>query len=111
MDAKALGERIHTIRIDNGMTMNEFMNMIDDQPPKNSSGVVNNWEHGRNMPNKRRLATIASLIDTSVSRLLSEKPIDTMMGDHDWGIKGCPGPLGDDSLSKNKLVEGHHISK
>ena len=30
MDAKTLGKRIHKIRINNGMTMAEFINYIDD---------------------------------------------------------------------------------
>lgn len=54
MEAKTLGKRIHKIRINNGMTMAEFINLIDGtQHYKRFSGTVNNWEHGLNMPNKR----------------------------------------------------------
>ncbi len=74
MDAKTLGKRIHKIRINNGMTMAEFINLIDGtQHYKRFSGTVNNWEHGLNMPNKRRLKKIADLAGTTVSEILSEE--------------------------------------
>lgn len=91
--------------------MEEFINMIDDQPPKNPSGVVSNWEKGINKPNKRRLKKIADLIDEPVSRLLSEEPICTIMGHHDWGIDDEPGALADDVLSKREFDKLPHISK
>ncbi|GAB6198168.1 hypothetical protein YMSE1_05470 [Lactiplantibacillus plantarum] len=74
MEASMLGKRIHEIRVNNGMTMEEFISRIDGKPGKGRRGTVNNWEKGRNKPNKRRLMVIAHLAGTTVSKLLAEQP-------------------------------------
>lgn len=74
MDNKELGKFIHKMRINNGMTMVEFINFIDGTKHyKKFGSAVNNWEHGLYMPNKRRLKKIADLAGTTVSEILSEE--------------------------------------
>lgn len=65
-----LGKRIKTIRINLGLTMEEFIERVDGKSGKLRSGTVNNWENGKNAPNKKRLATIAKLGNVSVEYLI-----------------------------------------
>lgn len=58
---------IHDIRINLGETMEEFGKRFNT-----SKGTVNNWEKGRNLPNKANLKSIADLADISVDELLKE---------------------------------------
>lgn len=67
---KKLGNRISFIRTSLGLTMEEFIERIDNKPGKGRSGTVNNWEAGINAPNKRRLKRIAELGNVSVDYLL-----------------------------------------
>ncbi|CYW67299.1 XRE family transcriptional regulator [Streptococcus suis] len=53
-----LGERIKVIRVSLGETMEQF-----GQRFNTSKGTVNNWEKGRNAPNKANLKMIADLSD------------------------------------------------
>jgi len=66
MDKNEIGKRIRKIRTELGMTMEEFGKKIDDV----KSGVVSNWENGKQLPNKKRLKAIADLSDISVDSLL-----------------------------------------
>ncbi|MEX5936051.1 helix-turn-helix domain-containing protein [Mammaliicoccus sciuri] len=61
-----VGKRIRSIRLKNGMTMSSFGNYIDNV----KSGVVSNWENGKQLPNKLRLIKIAKLGNMSVDELL-----------------------------------------
>lgn len=71
-DPKVIGERISQIRMALGLTMEEFAKSIDETTTK---GTVSNWEHGRNLPNKARLARIAELGGYSLNGLLqTHKP-------------------------------------
>ena len=63
----ALGQRIKEIRINLGETMEEFGKRFNT-----SKGTVNNWEKGRNLPNKANLKSIADLADISVDELLDD---------------------------------------
>lgn len=65
-----IGERIKRIRLRLGLTMEEFIERIDDRSGKGRSGAVNNWERGINAPNKKRLAKIADLGGVSIDYLL-----------------------------------------
>ncbi|HEL2702345.1 TPA: helix-turn-helix transcriptional regulator [Streptococcus suis] len=56
-----LGERIKVIRVSLGETMEQF-----GQRFNTSKGTVNNWEKGRNAPNKANLKKIADLSDNSM---------------------------------------------
>lgn len=64
-DKKAIGKRIESIRLKVGETMEQFGERFNT-----SKGTVNNWEKGRNLPNKRNLASIASLGGISVEELI-----------------------------------------
>lgn len=61
-----IGERIKALRLEQGETMEEF-----GQRFNTSKGTVNNWEKGRNLPNKRNLLTMAKLAQMSVTMFLS----------------------------------------
>lgn len=65
-----LGSRIRAIRQQLGLSMEDFIERIDNKPGKGKSGTVNNWESGKNAPNKRRLKKIAELGGVSVDFLL-----------------------------------------
>ncbi|HFU4432316.1 TPA: helix-turn-helix domain-containing protein [Streptococcus suis] len=54
----ALSEQIKVIRVTLGETMEQF-----GQRFNTSKGAVNNWEKGRNAPNKANLKKIAELSD------------------------------------------------
>ena len=74
IDKKALGQRIKAIRLRLGLTMEEFIERIDNKPGRGRSGTVNNWETGKNAPNKNRLKRIAELGGVSVEYLLNGCP-------------------------------------
>ena len=65
---KIVGNRIRTIRRNLGFTMEQFGNELGT-----TKAVVNNWEKGRNLPNKANLLLIANIARTKVETLLSEK--------------------------------------
>lgn len=67
-DARAIGRRIHSIRAELGLSMEEFGQRID---PNAHSGTVSNWEHGLNAPNAARIKKIAELGNVSVDVLLT----------------------------------------
>ncbi|WP_143448956.1 helix-turn-helix domain-containing protein [Limosilactobacillus reuteri] len=71
IDKKALGQRIKAIRLRLGLTMEEFIERIDNKPGRGRSGTVNNWETGKNAPNKQRLKKIAELGGVSVEYLIN----------------------------------------
>lgn len=65
IDKKALGQRIKSIRLDKGMTLEEFGNLFGA-----SKSNVLGWENGRNAPNKERLKAISQNFNISIERLL-----------------------------------------
>lgn len=68
------GARIKAIRIMLGKTQSDLANSINKQLGSDGTvtrGTVNNWEHGRNLPNKRRLKAIADIANVSVDFLLN----------------------------------------
>ena len=71
IDKKALGRRIRAIRLQLGLTMEDFIERIDGKPGRGRSGTVNNWETGKNAPNKKRLKKIADLGGVSVEYLVN----------------------------------------
>lgn len=62
---KQVGNRIKDIRISLGLTMEEFGELF-----YTSKGTVNNWEKGRNLPNKENLQLIAYAGKISTAELL-----------------------------------------
>lgn len=71
IDNKIVGERIKKIRLSLGQSMEAFGENFNT-----SKGTVNNWEKGRNLPNKKNLKAIAKLGDMSVEELLHGKVSD-----------------------------------
>ena len=65
---KIVGKRIKTIRRNLGFTMEQFGNELGT-----TKAVVNNWEKGRNLPNKANLLLIANITKVKVETLLSEE--------------------------------------
>ena len=65
INKKYVGARIREIRLARGETLEEFGQLFGS-----SKGVVNNWEKGRNLPNKRRIKSIADMANISVQDLL-----------------------------------------
>lgn len=65
---KIVGNRIKTIRRNLGLTMEQFGNELGT-----TKAVVNNWEKGRNLPNKANLLLIANIAKVKVETLLSEE--------------------------------------
>ena len=62
-----VGNRIHVIRLRLGLTLEEFGKKVGNA----SKGNALNWEKGKNLPNKKRLAEIAKLGHISVDYLLN----------------------------------------
>ena len=62
---KSVGQRIRSIRLERGETMEEFGKYFNT-----SKVTVFNWEKGRNLPNKQNLKIIAYLGNISVRDLL-----------------------------------------
>lgn len=60
-----VGNRIKQIRLNLGLSMEEFGKRLDT-----SKGAVNNWEKGVNFPNKERLKKIADLANKDINWLL-----------------------------------------
>lgn len=54
-------KQIRSLRLSLGETMEEFGTRFNT-----SKGTINNWEKGRNLPNKENLLKIANLLDISV---------------------------------------------
>lgn len=74
------GARIKAIRIMLGKTQSDLANSINKQLGSDGTvtrGTVNNWEHGRNLPNKRRLKAIADIANVSVDFLLNGNHMTT----------------------------------
>ena len=65
---KIVGKRIKTIRRNLGFTMEQFGNELGT-----TKAVVNNWEKGRNLPNKANLLLIANIAKVKVETLLCEE--------------------------------------
>lgn len=60
-----VGKRINSIRLSLGESMEKFGSRFNT-----SKGTVNNWEKGRNLPNKKNLLKIAILGNISLDELL-----------------------------------------
>ncbi|WP_456095594.1 helix-turn-helix domain-containing protein [Peptostreptococcus sp.] len=64
-DKKKIGSRIKKIRLEKGMTLEEFGKLFDT-----SKSNVSMWEKGRSLPNPERMKQIAKVGDISVSDLI-----------------------------------------
>lgn len=66
LDLIAIGKRLAQVRINNHYTMGEFGKLLGGV----NKSAVNNWEKGRNLPEKKRLEQIALLGRTDTNTLL-----------------------------------------
>lgn len=73
-----IGNRIRDIRLALGDTMEAFGERFNT-----SKGTVNNWEKGRNLPNKSNLKKIAELGNTSVKDLIDYSLLDYLAIDNE----------------------------
>ncbi|MFY2827611.1 helix-turn-helix domain-containing protein [Staphylococcus arlettae] len=64
-DKKSVGERIKSIRINNGKTQEQFGELFSA-----SKGNVATWEKGLSLPNKERLKLISELGNITIDELL-----------------------------------------
>lgn len=74
MDKIEISNRIKNIRNSLGLSMEAFGEKIDKEKPV-KSGVVSNWENGKQLPNKKRLKRIAELGNMSIDNLLYGDPV------------------------------------
>lgn len=82
INKECIGARIREIRLARGETMEEFGERFEAR-----KGVVNNWEKGRNLPNKRRIKAIADMANISVQELLYGTQEKVMYGIEWWNGK------------------------
>lgn len=73
---KLLGKKIKNIRLNKGLTMEEFGKMLNT-----SKSSVSMWESGRSLPNKDRLKIIAKLGDLTVDELTSINKLSDQLRD------------------------------
>src|SRR3712207_1020136 len=72
-ERKIIGKRINKIRLEKGMTMEEFADLFGT-----SKSNVSMWERGRSLPNPKRMKQIAKLCDTTVEELASVLETDSI---------------------------------
>lgn len=65
IDKKAVGQRIKNIRLNKGMTLEEFGKLFNA-----TKSNVNSWEIGNALPNKERIKTISKIVNISINELL-----------------------------------------
>lgn len=73
MDKIAVGKKIRSIRKELGQSMAKFGETIDKQRPV-KSGVVSNWENGKQLPNNERSKKIAELGNMTINELFYDSP-------------------------------------
>ena len=73
MNKSEIGKRIKQIRLSLGSSMIKFGEQIDEISPV-KSGVISNWENGKQIPNKKRISKIAKLGNISINELLYGNP-------------------------------------
>lgn len=104
-------KQIKQLRKDLGLTQEQFIEKIDGKPGQGRSGIVNNWEHGANLPNvtmkainglakkqlenqiedflsvmqsQSQLDNIAQLIADKVAKLLRKKAKPTLKSQREF---------------------------
>lgn len=76
IDKKAVGARIRLIRLELGLTLEQFGEKIDNALKSN----VSKWERGESLPNGTRIRKIAKLGNVSTYYLLTGETIDYAYG-------------------------------
>ncbi|MCO4598042.1 Transcriptional regulator, XRE family [Streptococcus infantarius subsp. infantarius] len=80
---KIIGEKIRKIRLSKGETMEEFGKRFNT-----SKGTVNNWEKGRNKPNRANMLKIAQLGGVTVDELTNNQISDYFLNNEPSEIFG-----------------------
>lgn len=70
MNKETIGQKIREIRLNKGMTLEEFGKLFNA-----SKSIVYRWENGTSFPNPERLKAIAKLGGMTVEQLLYENPL------------------------------------
>lgn len=73
MDKVEIGKKIRSIRKELGQSMTKFGETIDKEKPV-KSGVVSNWENGKQLPNNERSKKIAELGNMTLNELFYDSP-------------------------------------
>ncbi|HAQ2434739.1 TPA: helix-turn-helix domain-containing protein [Enterococcus faecium] len=68
-DPKKVGRKIRSIRMELGMTMEQFGSYLDNSP----KSTIATWESGRNIPSKKKLRLVADIANCSVENLLFDE--------------------------------------
>ena len=68
MNKKAIGERIKLIRLEKGLTLEEFGKFFNA-----GKGRVSTWENGKCMPCPKRLKKLAEISGKSMEYILEGK--------------------------------------
>lgn len=84
LQKKEVGSRIRRIRIEFGLTMQEFGEKLN---PPASDSIVSRWERGISLPNNDRLRQIAELGNVSMHYLLEGQTDEEYAGEIIKGIK------------------------
>ncbi|WP_164504716.1 helix-turn-helix domain-containing protein [Levilactobacillus huananensis] len=98
---KEIGARIKSLRLSQGIDLETFGKQIN---PPASASIASRWERGVNMPNNKRLQSIAKLGNVSVDYLLNGSPHT-----NDSIFKAIEGWQGGDTLTgddSEKVSEG-----
>ena len=82
LDIKILGKRIKELRLQHGLTQNEFANMLNV-----SFQAVSNWERGIAPPDLENLSLIATHFNILVDDLLRPRPDKLLLGIDGGGTK------------------------
>lgn len=67
-----VGQRIKSLRLELGESMEKFGERFNT-----SKGTINNWEKGRNLPNKQNLLKLSQLAKTTVKDFMFSVPQNT----------------------------------
>lgn len=78
---KIIGNKIREIRLSKGETMEEFGKRFNT-----SKGTVNNWEKGRNKPNRTNMLKIAQLGGMTVDELTNNQISDYFLNNEPFEI-------------------------
>lgn len=95
-EKKKIGSRIKKIRLEKGMTLEEFGKLFDT-----SKSNVSMWEKGRSLPNPERMKQIAKVGDTTVSDLMATNNARILTISKDPSLRKMIYDVVDESIEKD----------
>ncbi|WP_314970943.1 helix-turn-helix domain-containing protein [Peptostreptococcus stomatis] len=95
-EKKKIGSRIKKIRLEKGMTLEEFGKLFDT-----SKSNVSMWEKGRSLPNPERMKQIAKVGDTTVSDLMATNNARILTISKDSSLRKMIYDAVDESIEKD----------